>query len=611
MSKFFKWTVPAFMLLAAVIVYACSQKLNLQPQGSLIQTNVTNNSGVQGLLIGAYTLLSGEDDPGQNLGNGSAASNYVYGNGCADDAYKGSTPSDQADAIPLMTWSLAESGTSSYLDEKWVALYNGIQRSNDVIRTLRLSPSISPADTVEYEAEARFLRGFYHFEGVKIFKNFPWVNEFIQYSSNNLDVPNYVNGSYINIWPDIVADLSYAANNLPGTQPNKGQVNKWAAMAFLAKAYMYQHEYDSALTLLTQVITQGTTAQGTPYALEPIYESNFNPAQKNGSESVFACQASVNDGSSTATNGGDGDTGDELNFPYNNGPGCCGFNNPSWNLVQAFKTDANGLPLLDGSYNNNPLISDPVEAPWAGTVDPRLDWVVGRPGEPYFDWGTIDSTWVRDLEDDGPFVPKKNSYAKSQQGTYSSTETVFWGAAEVDANNVNLCRFADVLLWAAECEAQAGNLDQAETYVNMVRTRAANPAGFVYLNATYNASTSTYTPQTTQGANYAVNPYPAGAFSAQGQAYAISAIQMERRLELGMEGHRFFDLARWDNGSGTMAATLNAYVGVEKNRTGFWRVNNTATFTKGVNENFAIPLNEIQAENATGKVYLVQDPGYQ
>jgi hypothetical protein len=599
------------MLLAAVIVYACSQKLNLQPQGSLIQTNVTNNSGVQGLLIGAYTLLSGEDDPGQNLGNGSAASNYVYGNGCADDAYKGSTPSDQADAIPLMTWSLAESGTSSYLDEKWVALYNGIQRSNDVIRTLRLSPSISPADTVEYEAEARFLRGFYHFEGVKIFKNFPWVNEFIQYSSNNLDVPNYVNGSYINIWPDIVADLSYAANNLPGTQPNKGQVNKWAAMAFLAKAYMYQHEYDSALTLLTQVITQGTTAQGTPYALEPIYESNFNPAQKNGSESVFACQASVNDGSSTATNGGDGDTGDELNFPYNNGPGCCGFNNPSWNLVQAFKTDANGLPLLDGSYNNNPLISDPVEAPWAGTVDPRLDWVVGRPGEPYFDWGTIDSTWVRDLEDDGPFVPKKNSYAKSQQGTYSSTETVFWGAAEVDANNVNLCRFADVLLWAAECEAQAGNLDQAETYVNMVRTRAANPAGFVYLNATYNASTSTYTPQTTQGANYAVNPYPAGAFSAQGQAYAISAIQMERRLELGMEGHRFFDLARWDNGSGTMAATLNAYVGVEKNRTGFWRVNNTATFTKGVNENFAIPLNEIQAENATGKVYLVQDPGYQ
>lgn len=415
MLKVFKWIALPSIGLLVVIVYACNNKLNIQPQGSLLQPNVTNNSGVQGLLIGAYALLSGEDDPGQNLGNGSAASNYVYGSECADEFYKGSTPSDQPDVIPLMTWSVAQSGTSSYLDEKWVALYNGIQRANDVIRTLRLSPSISPSDTVEYEAEARFLRGYFHFEGKKIFNNFPYVNELIQYSAGNLDVPNSVNGNYINIWPDIEADLSYAANNLPGTQPNIGRVNKWAAMAFLAKAYIYQHQYDSALTLLQQVISQGTTAGGMPYALESNYESNFNPAQKNGAESVFACQASVNDGSSTSTNGGDGDTGDELNFPYNNGPGCCGFNNPSWNLVQAYKTDATGLPYLDGSYNNNPLINDPVEAPWAGTMDPRLDWVAGRPGEPYFDWGTIDSTWVRDLKDDGPLVPKRMATPRARQ----------------------------------------------------------------------------------------------------------------------------------------------------------------------------------------------------
>ena len=602
--------MPASVVMTAVVIYACNSKLNIQPQGSLLQPNVTTNSGVQGLLIGAYALLSGEPDPGQNLGNGSGASNYVWGSECADDSYKGSTPSDQPDVIPLMTWSLAQSGTSSYLDEKWTVLYNGIQRSNDVIRTMRQSTTISAADTVEYEAEARFLRGYYHFEGAKIFKNFPYVNEIIQYASGNLNVPNYTGSSYINIWPDIEADLSYAVSNLPGTQPNIGRVNKWAAMAYLAKAYMYQHQYDSALPLLQQVITQGTTSQGTPYALEPLYESNFNPAQKNGSESIFACQASVNDGSSTATNGGNGDTGDELDFPYNNGPGCCGFNNPSWNLVQAYKTDANGLPLLDGTYNNTPLISDPSGTSWSGTIDPRLDWVAGRPGEPYFDWGTIDSTWVRDLEDDGPFVPKKNGYAKSQAGTYSSTETVFWGAAEVDANNVNLCRLADVILWAAECEAQAGNLDQAETYVNMIRQRAANPSSWVYLNATYNANTSTYSPQTTPGGNYLIKPYPAGAFTAKGQAYAIEAIQMERRLELAMEGQRFFDLARWDNGTGSMATTLNTYVGVEKNRTGFYRVNNGAFFTKGVNENFAIPLNEIQAENSTGTVYLKQNPGY-
>ena len=97
------------------------------------------------------------------------------------------------------------------------------------------------------------------------------------------------------------------------------------------------------------------------------------------------------------------------------------------------------------------------------------------------------------------------------------------------------------MLWAAECEAQIGSLDQAETYVNMVRQRAANPNGFVYLNATYDADHSTYSPQTTPGDKYAVNPYPAGAFSPRGRLCS-KAIQMERRLELAMEGQRFFDL---------------------------------------------------------------------
>jgi starch-binding outer membrane protein, SusD/RagB family len=611
MKKLFKWILPATTVLTSIIIYACNKQLNLQPQGSLLASNVANNSGVQGLLIGAYVLLSGENVPGQNLGNGSGASNYVYGNECADDAYKGSTPSDQPDAIPLMTWSLAQATQTNYLDEKWVVLYTGIQRSNDVIRTMRLATGLAPADTVEYNAEARFLRGFYHLEGKKIWNNFPYVDENISYVNNNLNVPNYTGGQYVDIWPKIVADLKYAVDNLPNTQPNIGRVNKWAAMAFLAKAYMYQHDYTDAKPLLDQIIASGTTSSGTKYALSPIYQNNFNPAtQKSGPESVFQCQTSVNDGSAIATNGGNGNTGDELNYPYNHGPGCCGFDNPSWNLVQAYKTDANGLPLLDGSYNNNPLVSAST-SPWTGTVDPRLDWAVGRPGEPYFDWGTIDTTWIRDQTNDGFFVPKKNAYALSQQGKYSSTETVFWGAAEVAANNVNLCRYADVLLWDAECEAQIGSLDQAETYVNMVRTRAANPAGFVYLNATYDANTSMYSPQTTPGDNYKVSNYPPGAFGSMGKTAALNAIYFERRLELAIEGHRFFDLARYDNGTGTMAATLNAYVAVEKNRHGFYLVNNTAVFTKGVNEYFALPQNEIDAENSTGTVYLKQNPGYQ
>lgn len=618
MKKLLKWILPAATVLLGVVIYACNKQLDLQPQGSLLASNVNNNSGVQGLLIGAYVLLSGENVPGQNLGNGSAASNYVYGSEAADDSYKGSSPSDQPDAIPILTWSLAQASTTNYLDQRWVVLYTGIQRANDVLRTMRLATGLAPADTAEYSAEARFLRGFYHFEGKKAWNNFPYVDENVSYVNNNLNVPNYKDGKYIDIWPEITADLKYAVDNLPNTQPNIGRVNKWAAMAFLAKAYLYQHDYTNAKSYLDQIIggnplaATGTTSLGTPYTLNPLFQTNFNPATKNSAESVFSCQTSVNDGSATATNGGNGNTGDELNHPYNFGPGCCGFNNPSWNLVQAYKTDANGLPFLDGSYNNSPLVSD-VSNPWTGNVDPRLDWTAGRPGKPWFDWGIIDSGWIRDVPNDGVFVTMKNNYAKSQQGIYSSTETVFWGAAEVAANNVPLCRYSDVLLWAAECEAQLGNLDQAQVYVNVVRTRAANPQGFVYLNATYDATSSMYTPQSAANMadKYKVSPYPAGAFTSMGQSKALDAIMFERRLELAMEGQRFFDLSRYDNGSGTMATTLNNYVSVEKNRSGFYLVNPTAHFTQGTNEYFAIPQKEIDAENSTGTIYLKQNPGYQ
>ena len=160
-----------------------------------------------------------------------------------------------------------------------MVLYTGIQRANDVIRTVRLA-AYSPADTTEYVAEARFLRGFYHFEGKKMWNNFPYVDEDISYVNGNLNVPNYANGDYIDIWPQIEADFTYAMNNLPGTQPNIGRVNKWAAMAFLAKTYMYEHNYAAAKPLLDQVIASGTTSNGTHYALTPIYQSNFNPAKR-------------------------------------------------------------------------------------------------------------------------------------------------------------------------------------------------------------------------------------------------------------------------------------------------------------------------------------------
>lgn len=594
-------------LLLMIITYACKKSfLDKPPLGSLAINNVSNKAGVQTLLIGAYALLDGEIGiDNQGFDYGSAGSNWVYGSICADDSYKGSVPGDQPDAVLLETWSVS-SATTNYLNQKWKMLYNGIQRSNEVLRVLPNANDMSEDEKKLTEAEAKFLRGFYHLDGKKMWNNLPYVDESVTYLDNNLSAPNIDEaGNFIDIWSKIEADLKFAIDNLPAVQPQVGRVNKYAATAFLAKAYMFMHKYDQAKPLLDDLIANGVTAGGQKYALAN-FENNFNAATKNGPESVFACQFSVNDGSAL-----NGNFGDVLNFP--NGPGapggCCGFNNPSWNLANAYKTDvATGLPLLD-TWNDGKAVSDTAE-PYTGTLDPRIDWTIGRPGIPYLDYGAHSKAWIRDPVSNGVFSPKKNVYAKSQFGTYSSNETSFWGATQINANNYNFIRFADILLWAAECEIEIGSLNKAEEYVNQIRTRAADPSGWVYKNATYSASSSKYSPQTTPADNYKIGLYTTGTFALSGQEYARKAVRFERRLELAMEGHRFFDLQRWDNGTGYMADILNAYESVEKTRSSFYITNPDAQFHKGVNEYFALPQAQIDIENSRGKVNLKQNPGY-
>jgi hypothetical protein len=230
---------------------------------------------------------------------------------------------------------------------------------------------------------------------------------------------------------------------------------------------------------------------------------------------------------------------------------------------------------------------------------------MGRDGVPFLDWGIPAlGDWIRDPSTNGYFRPRKNVYAKSQQGTLSSTETSFWGPTQMDAGNVNIIRFADVLLMAAEAEIEVGSADKALEYVNRIRTRAAKPEGWVYKNSTYDAASAMYAKNATPADNYKISTYAAGAFA--NKDYARQAIQFERRLELAEEGHRFFDLRRWDNG-GSMAATLNAYKTAELARPSIYKVNTEASFDQG-DEWYPLPQAQIDAANSTGTEVLKQNP---
>jgi hypothetical protein len=578
---------------------ACGKSfLDKPPIGTLGPQIVASEDGVQGLLIGAYSLVDGEGASGDGFASG--ASNWIFGGVTSDDAYKGSDPTDVADAAPMEKWGSSLTPTNGAIPQKWKLNYAAIQRCNDVLNTLKLATTISDAKKTAITAQARFLRAFFHMDLKKIFGNIPYVDETI--SPTNTKVDNKVDA-----WAGINADLTFAAANLPDTWSEVGRANKWAAKALQAKALMFQKSLPAAYTILKEVIASGKTSKGEKYTLNTNYYSNFNPAQKNSAESVFAAQTSVQDGSSVAW-GGDpnGNYGDILNFPYTGGPGaCCGFYNPSQDLADAFKTDANGLPLTD-TYQNGDHVSSQYGTKYVGNLDPRIDWTMGRPGIPYLDWGLHPGAdWIRNPVNDGLFSPLKNVYAASQKGAFTDVGSAYWGPTELVANNVNIIRYSNVLLWAAECAADAGDLAAALGYVNQVRGRMTNTAGWVYKGSDYNAASAQYATQTTPADSYKIGLYTSFA----DKATAVKAIQLETRLELGMEGHRFFDLVRW----GIAATTINAYIARETvivNGSARRPLKQGAVFSAGKHEYMPIPQNEIDNMNADGTIRLTQNPGY-
>lgn len=589
-----KFLLLGVVLLSIAVVTACKKFLNKPPLGTLSPEVMATEKGVQGLLIGAYSLVDGEGAAGDGFASG--ASNWILGGVTSDDAYKGSDPTDVGEAAPMEQWTTL-TPTNGAIPQKWTVCYAGVQRCNDVINTLGISTGISATKATQITAQARFLRAFYHFELKKIFGNIIYANETV--GPTNLAVSNADQAA---VWTAIEGDLTFAVANLPESWGSEvGRANNWAAKALLAKVYMYEHKLSTAYPILKDIIANGKTAGGTKYGLNTNFYSNFNPAQKNSKESVFAAQTSVKDNSSVDW-GGDpnGNYGDILNFPYTGGPGaCCGFYNPSQDLANAFKTDVNGLPLPD-TYFQGLNVSDPT-TPYVGNLDPRIDWTMGRPGIPYLDWGVHPGdAWIRNPVNDGHFSPLKNVYAASQKDAFTDVGSAYWGPTELVANNVNIIRFADVILWAAECAADANDFTTttgAAYYVNLIRNRAKTSARVKTGN--YDAAGAQYT-SGVEAATYSVEPY-AAAFP--DKATADKAVRFERRLELAMEGQRFFDLVRW----GIAATTINAYIQREKAQR---PLKATAVFTAGKNEIMPIPQGEIDNMNSDGTIRLKQNPGY-
>lgn len=524
------------LLACAAFLGSCGEGfLEKTPQGELIQNQIESPAGVEGMLTGAYGLVNG--NVSGTWGNySSAPSQWLFGEVGADDAHKGSNNGDQPNMNQVELHDV--STTNDNTEIMWNRYYEGIARCNNTLRLLKAvqagSTKLSDARAAQVEAEARFLRAHYYFFLRRVFVNIPYIDETIS-TEDAMKVKNDKE-----VYPMIEADLQFAINNLPPSWPEEGDAGRAtqvAAQAYLGKVLLYQGKHDEALPYFTAVIGARPSIETLPF------RDNFDVTKENGPETIFAAQHAINpDGS-----GDNANVGDMLGGFYGSAPvSCCGFFQPSFDLVNSFRVAPNGLPMLDGSYRTNPYKSDfgltgdaktNYEVDTTIAFDPRLDYTVGRRGVPYRDWGIMPGDgWIRDPAYAGPFVGVKHMV----DGAVRATETVA-GAAYITSLNVNIIRLADVYLMAAECYVEQNNLDAALKLVNKIRLRASMlPPKMI---------------GDSRAAKYNVQQYTAFA----SQPEARTAVRFERRLELALEGHRFYDLVRW----GIAKQTIESYSAFE------------------------------------------------
>jgi len=580
----------------SMMTFSCDSFLDKVPQGSTSEDVFYNEKGIDALLTGCYGMVKGSAL--WTVSWGASIQNWTYGSAASDDAYKGSELTDQIPVNEIERWEVPT--TNNYPADKWrLCIGMGVNRCNTVLNVIAKSEGLSESFKKEAIAEARFLRGLFYFEARLVFGDqIPLIPEDKMNTAaeiSNVNAP----GAVLDF---IIADLKAAADNLPATQAQPGRCTKYAAMALAARAYLQDLKYAEAKPLLDAIINSGQ------FSLMPNFFDNYRIVTNNNAESIFEIQSAVNDINESLN----GEMGIGLNWPHGSDIGmCCGFHQPSQNLANAFKVDANGLPLFNtfndtDLKNDQGIASDADFVPATDALDPRIDWTMGRRGIPYLDWGiNRGRDWVRYQPNGGPYMPVlKPFFYKSQRNTLSTTTG--WQTG-INANNYRYIRYAHVLLWRAECAAAEGDLATARNYVNMIRDRADNEVVMGKVNITklppavYPWGAPGDVDFTQPAANYQIGQY--AAFTDANEA--MRAVQWELRLEFATEGMRFFDLRRWDKatvGRVDMAATLNAFAQGDLRIRDFMR---GATFTE-TDKYQPVPQTQLDLQPGV----LEQNPGY-
>lgn len=536
----------ASVMSLSLATVSCSDMLDTKPQGVFTSEQIGNDEAID-MMTAAYATLMCHFF-GNNESFAGPINNWVI-DLRSDDALKGGDGVTMESYMHQLEVGNVQSN-NDIINFKWRNNYFSISRCNTAIRALMAAGNIDDATKERYVAEMKTLRAYYYFDMYRLFAKFPYFDETVM-NPSGLRADQYTREEIAGF---IVKDLEESYTILPETQSQPGRFNRYVAAALLARVALFTHDYAMAETYADHVIKSGQ------YSLYPNFLDMSKPEFNNQYESVLAVQfSSANSPDQYNFNNCLNCTWSEGNL-YGNGDD---FYLASQNLVNAFRTDANGLPYLDEPADAKDIES----ADYAGNVDPRLDFTLGRIGMPWRGH-QYNEKWCRNLELYGQYSGKKPYPAP--ESPYVKTGIVPWGASSL---NMILIRYADVMLMKAEALIEQGkDLQEARTLINEVRAKAARSVDASYTPVDVNPMV----------ASYYVAEYPAAGWD---QEYARKAVRMERRLELAMEGHRWFDLLRWGN----VIDVVNAYYQSEEKFHSYYKGANLSADELY----FPIPLNQL------------------
>lgn len=413
-----------------------------------------------------------------------------------------------------------------YLLERYLGLYKGIFRANHFIHMLHSENQLTEETMKKYEAEARFLRGLYHFTLVRDWVYIPYIEkadfvieDMLANCTQDMNGDGNVNDADVDIvWERIIDDFKAAVEGLPEMWPPEylGRATKGAALGFLGKAYLYTRQFAEANVAFEQIIGKGDPC-GRPsalgnYKLMPDFEDLWNQKNyDNNCESVYEIQFGLQGGPNLWTDDSEEKSLGSIiarNSTYI-GQGWLGIRHFNYYQDEYYKAKPNPSRYF-WQYQEfqNDLIKTYVPVHSSDKYqcfDPRFI-------------GSFMTTWSAGGETGIDYGGKVFDKKQGEIGLRKFAN--WWEPSEIDSSpkNFPLMRYADILLMKAECENELGNVADAIMYIDAIRSRARLPK-------------ISETPEV---------------LARMDKAAVRKEIEHQRILEFYGEGLRWYDMQRWE-----------------------------------------------------------------